>query len=80
MQKNRILVVDKDYNGLLSLREALSKAGYHIMTALDIETAEKLMRVTEFDYIILGLNQLEKISKKDIDSAKFPKHKKSELK
>ncbi len=63
--KKRILIVDNDYKGLLEFRSSLSKAGYHIMTAMDHNTVEKLMEVTNFDYILFNVDQMKFFNFKD---------------
>ncbi|MCF8241800.1 MAG: response regulator [Melioribacteraceae bacterium] len=50
--KKTILVIEPDKKELRNLREILSKEGYSIMTATDIETAVNICRSIEVDYIL----------------------------
>lgn len=61
--KKQILVIDDETIELKKLREILSKSGYGIITATDLETGKQLSEKVHFDYILkksdLSTNQKE---------------------
>ena len=61
MISKKILIVDRNLDSLIQLRKVLGEIGFQIMTANDMLTAERLERVTKFDYILLNREQGEQL-------------------
>jgi DNA-binding NtrC family response regulator len=51
--EQHILIVDDDTQELRKLRELLTRGGYNIMTATDVETAEKIMEKVSIGFLLM---------------------------
>ncbi len=58
---DHILIIDTDKNELRKLRQILSREGYSIMTATDLETAASICKNLPIKYVI-GESDFFKIS------------------
>ncbi len=54
----KVLIVDANLDGLLSFRNILSRAGFQIMTAANLQVAEELISVSQCDYVLMHVKDL----------------------
>lgn len=65
--KKQILVIDDETTELKKLREVLSKSGYGIITATDVEMGKQLSAKVHFDYILKKSDLPNNINEKNSD-------------
>lgn len=51
--EQHILIIDDDTQELRKLRELLTRGGYSIMTATDMETADRIMEKISVGFILV---------------------------